>query len=102
MACCLARVALRHANEVVQLAHGQLALSFPFLLLHFQKVFEGLCAEFAVVRSVFDVRMAKPQLKSARVMASVGQEMPASVAQHVRISVRQARTFASRCHPRVR
>jgi hypothetical protein len=37
----------------------------------FPKVFERLCAKLAVVRSVFDIRMAQPKLKSPRVVTSI-------------------------------
>jgi hypothetical protein len=48
--------------------------------------------------SVFDVRVAQPQLKSPRIMPRVSEQMAACMAQHVRMSVGKARAFTRRCH----
>src|SRR6516225_7238284 len=70
---------------------GREASSFPELL-------ERLCAQLGIVGCVFDVRMAQPQLQPPRVVTSISKQMSACMAQHVGMSVGQARTLASRCH----
>jgi hypothetical protein len=37
--------------------------------------------------SVFDIDVTQPQLKSARIVASIGKQMSACLAQHVWMSV---------------
>jgi hypothetical protein len=44
---------------------------------------------------VFDVSMAEPKLQSSRIVASVGQQVPACVSKHVWVDGWQSGSFAS-------
>jgi len=47
------------------------------------------------VGSVFDVSVTQLELQSSSVVSGVREEMPASMAQHVGMGVRQPRSFPS-------
>jgi hypothetical protein len=50
------------------------------------------------VGSVFDVRVAQPQLQPPRIVASISKQMPARVPEHMWVGVGQACTLARRRH----
>ena len=51
------------------------------------EVFERSSAQLRVSGRVLDVGMAQPQLQPSSIVAGIGQEVPASVAQHMRVQV---------------
>src|SRR5262249_61230796 len=58
------------------------------------EAFEGSSAQLRVRGGVLDVGVAEPKLQPSGIMAGIGQEMPACMAQHVRMRVRQSRSIA--------
>ena len=66
-----------HAISIMQ---SQYIVSAP-------EVFERSSAQLRVSGRVLDVGMAQPQLQASGVVAGIGQEVPASVAQHMRVQV---------------
>jgi hypothetical protein len=71
-----------------------LPVQASLLLPSFPKVFERFCAKLAVMGSVFDVRMAQPQLQPPRIMPCISEEMPACMPQHMRVSIRKPRSLS--------
>ena len=51
------------------------------------EVFERSSAQLRVSGGVLDVGMPQPKLQPPGIMAGIGQEVSASVAQHVRVQV---------------
>ena len=49
------------------------------------EILEWLCAQLRIMRRVFDINVAKPQLQSPSVMPRIGQQMPTRVPEHVRV-----------------
>ena len=80
---CLDQEACVDALEIVP----HMALPCSLNMVSAPEIFERSSAQLRVSGRVLDVGMAQPQLQPSSIVAGIGQEVPASVAQHMRVQV---------------